>query len=129
MIKIYHNPSCSKSREALQYLNDCKLNFEVCEYLKNPITKTDLQDVLTLLNYSPSDLIRSNENQFKEHIKGKQLSEEEILELMLKYPKLIERPIVIVGEEAVVARPLEKLKGLFEKLIEIRRENSSKNEK
>ena len=129
MIKIFHNPSCSKSREALKYLNDFKLNFEVCEYLKNPISKSDLQDVLTLLNYSPSDLIRSNENQFKEHIKGKQLSEEEILELMLKYPKLIERPIVIVGEEAVVARPLEKLKGLFEKLIEIRRENSSKNEK
>ena len=113
MIKIFHNPSCSKSREALKYLNDCKLNFEVCEYLKNPLSKSDLQYVLTLLNYSPSDLIRSNETQFKEHVKGKQLSEEEILELMLKYPKLIERPIVIAGVKAVVARPLEKSKSLL----------------
>ena len=76
-------------------------------------SKSDLQEVLTLLNYSPSDLLRSNETQFKEHAKGKQLSEEEILELMLKYPKLIERPIVIVGVKAVVARPLEKLKSLL----------------
>ena len=68
---------------------------------------------MTLLNYSPSDLLRSNETQSKEHAKGKQLSEEEILELMLKYPKLIERPIVIVGVKAVVARPLEKLKSLL----------------
>jgi len=113
MIKIFHNSSCSKSREALKYLNDCKLNFEVCEYLKNPLSKSDLQEILTLLNYSPSDLLRSNETQFKEHAKGKQLSEEEILELMLKYPKLIERPIVIVGVKAVVARPLEKLKSLL----------------
>jgi len=113
MIKIFHNPSCSKSREALKYLNDCKLNFEVCEYLKNPISKSDLQGVLTLLNYSPSHLLRSNETQFREYAKGKQLSEEEILELMLKFPKLIERPIVIVGVKAVVARPLEKLKSLL----------------
>ena len=113
MIKIFHNPSCSKSREALKYQNDYKLNFEVCEYLKNPLSNGDLQDILTLLNYSPSHLLRSNETQFKEYAKGKQLSEEEILELMLKYPKLIERPIVIVGVKAVVARPLEKLMSLL----------------
>ena len=73
MIKIFHNPSCSKSREALKYLNDCKLNFEVCEYLKNPLSKGDLQDILTLLNYSPSHLLRSNETQFKEQAKGKKV--------------------------------------------------------
>jgi arsenate reductase (glutaredoxin) len=114
-MKIYHNPKCAKSREVLNYLISNALNFEVCNYIKNPLSKKDLIEILNLLNYCANDLVRKNEDEYKQFIKGKSLNEDEILSLMLKYPKLIERPIVIVGEEAVVARPLEKLKSLFEK--------------
>ena len=108
-MKLYHNPKCTKSREVLKYFVANNINFEICDYMKNPLSKNDLTVILRELNYRPSDLIRKSEMEYKQFVKGKGLSEDEILSLMLKYPKLIERPIVLWDGKAVVARPIEKL--------------------
>jgi arsenate reductase (glutaredoxin) len=104
-MKIYHNPRCSKSREALQILNDLHRDFEVIDYLKNPPTKSELQNILSLLGFKPIDLVRKNEAVWKEKFKGKDLSDNAIIQAMIDFPKLIERPIVINDGKAVVGRP------------------------
>jgi len=112
-LKIYHNPRCSKSRESVNFLEEKNLDFEIIEYLKTPPTSTELQKVLTQLNLDAVQLIRKNETIYKEKYKGKVLSEQEWVEAMVEYPKLIERPIVIYGNKAVIGRPLEQVKQLL----------------
>lgn len=112
-ITIYHNSRCRKSREALQLLNEKNATYEVVEYLKTPLDSEKLKELLTQLDMQPSDLLRKNEAEYKELIKGKDLSEDEIVELMMAHPKLIERPIVSNGEKAVVARPADALLNLL----------------
>ncbi|TNF46587.1 MAG: arsenate reductase (glutaredoxin) [Bacteroidetes bacterium] len=109
MIKVYHNPRCSKSRCALDYLNEKGIQFDVIEYLNAPFTKDELRDVLNKLGISAEELLRKNETEFKENFKGKTLSNEEWIDAMIKFPKLIERPIVVNQDKAVVARPTEKI--------------------
>lgn len=106
---VYHNPRCSKSRLALQYLEEKGKTFDVVEYLKEIPTSESLETILNQLGMEPESLLRKNEVDFKEHFKGKELSRTEWIEAMRSYPKLIERPIVIKGEKAVVARPTEKI--------------------
>lgn len=98
----------------MDYLQTSKKNFELRDYMKEPFSESELKDVLSALNYQPSQLIRKNEEEYKLHIQGKNLSEEKILELLLQFPKLIERPIVVWDGHAVVARPLEKLTELLD---------------
>jgi arsenate reductase len=105
-IQIWHNNRCSKSRAAYNYLKEHGYNTEVREYLKEPPTKEELQAVLKKLNSKPSDIIRKKEALFKE-LNLKDASEDELLDAMVKNPKLIERPIVLHEEKAVIARPLE----------------------
>lgn len=112
-LKIYHNPRCSKSRESVNFLEEKNLDFEIIEYLKTPPTSTELQKVLTQLNLDAVQLIRKNETIYKEKYKGKVLSEQEWVEAMVEYPKLIERPIIIYGNKAVIGRPLEQVKQLL----------------
>jgi len=107
-IKIWHNNRCSKSRNAFNYLKDKNIEFEVVEYLKEGVSKEQLQDVLSRLNMKPSDLIRKKEAIYKE-LGLKDASEDELLNAMVQNPKLIERPIVDNGKVAVVARPLEEI--------------------
>ena len=107
MIKIYHNPRCRKSREGLSILTESGKEFEVIEYLKNVPSKTELQDILKLLKVDPMELVRKNEAIWKKDFKGRDLSEEEIVEAMVKYPKLIERPILVKEGKAVIGRPTE----------------------
>jgi len=116
-MKVYHNPSCSKSRLCVDFLTQEKVDFEVLNYLKNPLNKVELLDLLGKLNKKPSELVRRNEVIFKEASKGVVLTEDEILQLMLDHPKLIERPIVEVNGKAVLARPIENLESFF-KIIE-----------
>ncbi|NQW35629.1 MAG: arsenate reductase (glutaredoxin) [Flavobacteriales bacterium] len=113
MMKIYHNPRCSKSRQGLEILTDLHANFEVIDYLKNPPTKSELQNILKLLGYKPLDLVRKNEAIWKENFKGKELSDDAILKAMIDFPKLIERPIVINNGKAVVGRPPEIIKTIL----------------
>ena len=107
-VEIWHNSRCSKSRNAFNYLKDKGIEFEVKEYLKNPPTMQELKEVLSKLGMKPSDLIRSKEAIYKE-LNLKDASEDELLEAMVKNPKLIERPIIINEDKAVVARPLENI--------------------
>lgn len=112
-MKIYHNPRCRKSREALQILEESGKDFQVIKYLDEVPSKEELKSILEKLDYKPAELVRKTEKVWKENYKGKNLSDDELIEAMLTYPKLIERPIVVTSVKAVVGRPPEKIKELF----------------
>jgi arsenate reductase len=113
MIKIYHNPRCTKSRQGLEVLENSGEQFEIVKYLENIPTKNELRKVLGYLNIPAENLVRKNEAIWKENYRGKNLSEEDILDAMIQYPKLIERPIVIKDNKAVIGRPTEKIYDLL----------------
>jgi arsenate reductase len=104
-VQILHNPRCSKSREALNLLQEQNVSIEVIEYLNGDLKKSTLESVLKKMKISAFDLLRKVEDDYKNFIKGKDLSENEVVNLMIQYPKLIERPIVISGNKAVIGRP------------------------
>lgn len=108
-MKIYHNNRCSKSRCGLEILNNSKQDFEVVDYIKNPLSEDEIKDLLKKLNFSPLQLVRKNEAIWKENYKGKDLSDSEIIKAMSEHPKLIERPIVVNGNNAVICRPTENI--------------------
>jgi len=109
MIKIYHNNMCSKSRAALNLLKDNNEEVEIQEYLKEVPTKSELKEILKMLQMKPLELIRKNETLFKENYKDKNLSDEEWIDIMLENPVLIERPIVVKDGKAAIGRPIEKI--------------------
>lgn len=108
-IKIYHNNKCSKSNLALNALKNQQMDFTVVNYLENPPSLAELKNILKLLNLSPSELIRTGEPLFKEKFKGKNLSEEALLLAMIENPILIQRPIIVRGATAVIARSEEAI--------------------
>lgn len=109
MIKIYHNPRCSKSRQGLAILENSNKEFEVIKYLENIPSAKELSNIIKMLGISPIQLIRKNEKIWKENYKGKELSDSEIIAVMIQNPKLIERPIVINNNKAVIGRPPENI--------------------
>ena len=113
MIQIYHNPKCSKSRCGLELLKDSGKEYQIVDYLKKGISKEELKNLLTKLQMSPIELVRTKENIWKELFKGKTLTDDEVIEAMIQYPQLIERPIVIVGDKAVIGRPTERIKEII----------------
>ncbi|MFH6604094.1 arsenate reductase (glutaredoxin) [Maribacter algicola] len=113
MIKIYHNPRCTKSREGLAILESSGKDFEIVKYLEDIPTKKELKEIVKLLGIRPEQLIRKNEAVWKENYKGKTLTDEELLEAMVAHPKLIERPIVINGGKAAIGRPPEKIETII----------------
>ena len=113
MIKIYHNPRCRKSREGLQILEESGKDFEIVKYLENTPTKEELSDIIKLLGIKPIELVRKNESIWKENYKNKQLSDNEIITVMIENPKLIERPIVVNKNKAIVGRPPENIKKII----------------
>lgn len=113
MLKIYHNPRCSKSREALQLLQEAKCEFETILYMENPLTSVELESITEKLGIATIDLVRKNEVLWKEKFKGKILTDKELIAAMIAYPKLMERPIVVSDENAVLGRPPENIKALF----------------
>ena len=109
-IKIYHNPRCSKSRQTLQLLNDNAIEPEVVEYLKTPPSAAELARVLKMLGMRPRDLMRRKEAEYKASgADNPELSDAELIDLMVANPKLIERPIVIKGKKAAIGRPPEQV--------------------
>lgn len=106
---IYHNPRCQKSRQSLEILRNNGVEPEVIEYLKETPNKAELQKILAKLNLKPQDILRKGELVYKEKFKDMQFSDEEWLEIMVENPKLIERPIVVAGNSAVIGRPPEKV--------------------
>ena len=112
MYKIYHNPKCTKSREGLEFLKSKNVDFEVIEYLKNPLTESELKDLLMLLNLKPFDIVRTQEELYKTEYKNLNLSDAEWIKIMVQNPKLIQRPIVVKNHKAVLARPAEEIEKL-----------------
>jgi arsenate reductase len=113
MITIYHNPRCGKSRECLAFLESKNQSFEVVKYLESPLNYEELSSLIHKLNLSPIDLIRTKESIWIENYKGKALSNEEIISLMVAHPILIERPIVVYKNKAIIARPLSKIEAIL----------------
>lgn len=106
---IYHNARCSKSRCALQKLEEENREVTIIEYLKNPLSILQIEELLKKLGIKAEDLVRKTEAVYKEEFKGKSLTEEEWVTAMAKYPKLIERPIIVKEGKAVIGRPVENI--------------------
>ena len=113
MIKIYNNPRCRKSREGLEIIQNSGQAFEIREYLKEIPSTDELASLIKLLGISPIDLVRKNEAIWKENYKGKTLSDSEIITAMINNPKLIERPIVVNNNKAILGRPTENIKRIL----------------
>lgn len=112
-IQIWHNPKCSKSRNALELLETKGITAKVVKYLETTPTKEELKDVLSKLNMKASQLLRTSEEIYKE-LNLKEISDEEkLIEMMVSNPILIERPIIIRENSAVIARPIENLEDLL----------------
>lgn len=109
MITIYHNPRCSKSRQGLSILEESGKAFDVVKYLEDQINSKELKEIISKLGIKPIDLIRKNEAIWKSDFKDKTLSDQQLIDAMIKHPKLIERPIVVYGTKAVVGRPPESI--------------------
>lgn len=112
-IKIYHNSRCSKSRQGMCILEDSKKEFEVINYLETPPTEKELEGLLKMLDFTPIQLIRKGEKIWKENYKGKEMTDIQIIKAMIENPKLIERPIVVKGNKAVIGRPPENIENLL----------------
>jgi len=107
---IYHNPRCSKSRAAMELLSENKINFEVVKYLDTPPNKEAITDLLDMLGLEPRELMRKGEQEYKDNnLSDESLSRDELIEAMVKFPKLIERPIVIKDGKAAIGRPIQNI--------------------
>jgi arsenate reductase len=106
---LYHNPRCSKSRQAKQLLEDKDIEFETREYLKNPLSEKELKSLLSSLAINAHDLLRTKEAEYKELKLSKDSSETDIIEAMIKAPKLMERPIVVTSKGARIGRPTDAI--------------------
>ena len=109
-LTLYHNPRCSKSRGALELLEARGLTPTVVSYLETPLDAPQLRDLLAKLNISARQLLRSGEDEYKAlNLADSSLTEAQLIDAMAAHPKLIERPILVAGEQAVIGRPPEKI--------------------
>jgi len=112
-MKIYHNPRCRKSREGIKYLESKKINFEVIDYIKNNLSSEQIRNILKKLQLKPIELVRKNEAIWKEKYKGKEFTDDQLIEILSNEPKLIERPIIVSEKLAVIGRPAENIDKLL----------------
>ena len=109
-ISIYHNPKCSKSRQTLDIIIKKGIKPEIILYLDKTFSSNELKDIIAKLNINPRDLLRKGESEYKENnLKNLHLEDDDLIGAMIKHPKLIERPIVISGNKAIIGRPPEKV--------------------
>lgn len=109
-LAIYHNPRCSKSRETLQILEDRQIDLEIIDYLEDPPTPEELKRIVEMLGVTARDLLRTTEPVYKDaELDDDSLSDEEIIEAICEYPALLQRPIVVAGDKAVIGRPPSKV--------------------
>ena len=109
MITVYHNPRCKKSRAGLQYATEKKMDLQVREYLKEPLSEAELTALLMKLHVKPKELIRTQEEIYRKELKRLNLNDEEWIKVMVENPKLIHRPIVEGKYKAVVGDPPENI--------------------
>jgi len=108
-VQIIHKPACSTSRGALQILEENGIESEVILYLTNKLTLKKLESIIKKLGIPPAELIRKKEALYQEQFAGKTLTDAEWIQVMVDHPTLIERPVIIKGSKAIIARPLEKI--------------------
>ena len=113
MFKIYHNPRCRKSRAGLAFLQNRGLDAEIIEYIKNPDSEEELKEVLMKLNKKPREIIRTQEKVYKSQFRGKNFTDHEWIKILIEYPKLIQRPIVVKKHKAIIADPPENIDQLL----------------
>ncbi len=113
MFKIYHNPRCSKSRAGLAYMESKSIQFEMVDYIKNPLSVDELTLVFAKLNLKPSEMIRKHEEEYKTNFKDKNFTEEEWIRIFSQHPKLMNRPIVEGQYKAVWGNPIENIDELI----------------
>ena len=113
-IKIYHNARCRKSREALALIEESGHKPEIIEYLKVPLHAQDIEDLLVMMDKEPQDIMRKNEKTYKDMgLKNVNLSREALINILVENPILIERPIIVSGSKALIARPPELVKDIL----------------
>jgi arsenate reductase len=109
MIQIYHNPRCGKSRNCVALVAEKETGVEIIKYLETPPSMKELADLLQKLNFKPIQLVRVKESIWIENYKNKTLTDDAIIQAMIEHPILIERPIVIKGDKAIIGRILEEV--------------------
>ena len=115
MLQIFHNNRCGKSRNCLSMLESSGKEFEIISYLTTPPTAAELQGVIEKLDIKPIDLVRQKEKTWIDNFKGKNYTDEELIKIMITNPILIERPILISEEKAIIARDEEKIINFLKK--------------
>jgi arsenate reductase len=113
MLTIYHNPRCKKSRAGLAYLENKTSDFEVVKYLNEPLTEEKLTELLKKMDKRPVEIVRKQEDYYKKELKSKDLTDNELVRIMVRNPKLIGRPIVETDSKAILAIPPEEIEKLF----------------
>jgi arsenate reductase len=113
-ITVYEKPTCTTCRKVAKALTESGVDFEKVNYYIDPFSKTKLRSLLKKMKMKPSEILRKNEKIYKElKIREKNFSEDQILDLMIKYPDLVQRPIIEKEKKAILARPTERIKELF----------------
>ena len=112
-VTIYHNPRCSKSRETLALIQEAGVEAKVVEYLKAPLSRAAIEDLLKLMGCQAIDICRTNETEFKQRELGKDSPESDLIEAMVQSPIIMNRPIVVSDKGAVLCRPPELVKALL----------------
>lgn len=108
-ITIWHNPKCSKSREAMKILEDNECEAEVVKYLESNPNETEIKTILKMLGVTPRELMRQKEDIYKELKLKDETDDQKLILAMVEHPKLIERPVIIKGDKAIIGRPTEKI--------------------
>ncbi|HNP33897.1 MAG TPA: ArsC/Spx/MgsR family protein [Flavobacterium sp.] len=109
MLQILHNPRCGKSRDCLAFVTESNTPFEIINYLDNPLNADELKTLLKKLNLKPIEIVRQKEPIWIEKYKGKKMTNAAIIKAIVKYPILMQRPIVINGDTAIIGREIDKL--------------------
>lgn len=117
-VVIYHNPRCSKSREALSIIKSRGIEPTVIRYLKESIPVEELEEILEKLGLEPEELVRKNESIYRDNFQRKEFTRDEWVRILHNYPRLMQRPIVVNGSQAVVGRSPEKVNELLDALLE-----------
>ena len=113
-IIIYHNPKCSKSRKALEIIKSKNIEPTIILYLVNKLSKTEVENLLSKLGLSIRDILRTGEDEYKNNnLKNENLSDDKLMEFLIKFPKLLQRPIVVKNSKAVIGRPPENILNLL----------------